>query len=319
MCSSDLSLIRARDGSYYLAWLSDRDGNDDIYVMRSRDGQHWDAPVRVTTNADPDWYPSLVQSRDGRFHVVWFRPMTVQPFYRHVYANSSDDGLTWNPQNEVQVTSGVTDDWAPMMLETSGGELLVYFSSQARGTSGTSDLYLSRSTDQGASWPAPTMLATASDPAQMEVFPYVVERAAGDLVMVFVRYAPSGGSNYFDSTTDLFRATSSDGVSWTGVFAITNDDASGFVDSIPSLYASADRSRWFILWTSTGPTAPATPKILDLALGDAYPAAALDATAAHGMLGYSAHAVATDTPRLYLGVWVHDIGSKRLEWQLFAR
>src|SRR5262245_44130380 len=183
----DPCLVRAHDGSFYLAWLSDRDGKDDIYVMRSPDGRGWETPVRVTTHPDPDFYPSLLQSSDGRFHLVWFRPMTASPFYRHVYANHSDDGLTWSLENEIAVTSGAADDWAPMMLQTAGGDLLVYFSSQVRGTSGTSDLYLSRSTDLGASWQPPMMLATVSDPAQMDLFPYVVERAAGYLAMVWVR------------------------------------------------------------------------------------------------------------------------------------
>ncbi len=315
----DPSLIRARDGSYFLAWLSDRDGNDDVYLMRSRDGATWDAPVRVTNHPDPDWYPHLVQTQDGRFHLVWFRAMTVQPFYRHLFHNSSDDGLAWDPQRETQVTDGVADDWAPTLLQTSDGDLLAYFSSQARGQTGNMELYLSRSHDLGATWQPPLALATANDPARMDMFPSVIERAPGDLAMVWVRYDTAAGMNYFDPSSDLYYAQSSDGAAWSQVAAITHD---AFVDSVPSLYAGLDGAR-YLLWTSTGPSGAPKPKILDLALADraAWPAAAIDATAAHGMNGYSAQAAATGTAGRYLGVWVdaEPKGSKRLYWQIFAR
>jgi hypothetical protein len=306
----DPGLLRARDGSYFLAWLSDRDGNDEIYVMRSLDARTWSAPVRITYNSDADWYPHLAQTADGRFHLVWFRTQVNPPYYRHVYASSSNDGLSWDAGSERLVTdAGLSDDWAPMVVATSDGRLLAYFSSQLKGTTGNSELFVSQSFDLGETW-APPQHLNASDPARVDVFPYVVERHPGDFLMVWETYDVDGGTNYFDPSSDLAYATSADGITWSAATALTHDDA-GYVDAIPSVY-----DRRYVLWTSTGPIGPPTPKILDLNLEDG---GLVDSTAAHGMNGYSAQAVASDEGGLYLGVWVSDIGSKRLFWQLFAR
>ena len=98
----DPSVLRARDGSLFVAWFSDRGGNSDIYITRTRDGREWSAPARVTNNAGGDFYPSLLQDDQGTFHLVWFR--WTAPFQGNIWYNSSPDGLTWDSAREVQVT-----------------------------------------------------------------------------------------------------------------------------------------------------------------------------------------------------------------------
>jgi hypothetical protein len=83
----DASVLRARDGSIYVAWFSDRGNNSDVYITRTRNGTDWDAPARVTTSVHGDFYPNLYQNSGGRFHLVWFR--WEAPFRGHIWYNSS--------------------------------------------------------------------------------------------------------------------------------------------------------------------------------------------------------------------------------------
>jgi hypothetical protein len=299
--------VRARDGSFYLAFLSDRDGNDDIYVMRSLDARSWGTPVRVTHDANPDWYPHLIQTADGAFQVVWMRANVAAPSLRTIMSNRSDDGLTWDAANEVMVTDGTADDWAPTVIQVPTGDLLAYYS---RGV----DLWYSRSTSLGVTWDPAAPLTTASSATEIDIFPQVAVRGPGDLAMVWVQLA---SGSYLDPTTDLYYATSADGVDWSNVTAITSDDASGYVDSLPNLYF--DGAAWQVLWTSTATNANGAILQLPLAQYASYPAGRIDASAAHGMNGYSAVAAPTDTMNQFLGVWVSGAGgSNRLYWQIFS-
>lgn len=68
----DPSVLRARDGSLYIAWFSDRGGRSDIYVSRSVDKATWSSPVRVTSSPFSNFYPNLLQGAAGTLHLVWF-------------------------------------------------------------------------------------------------------------------------------------------------------------------------------------------------------------------------------------------------------
>src|SRR5512134_561046 len=45
----DPSVLRAADGTIFVAWFSERSGNPDIWITSTRDGVEWTDPVRVTT------------------------------------------------------------------------------------------------------------------------------------------------------------------------------------------------------------------------------------------------------------------------------
>jgi hypothetical protein len=90
----DPALVRARDGSYHLAWLSNRTGNAEIFAAGSTDGLSWGKPVRVTNHDFQDWYPSLLQGPDGVFHLVWMRVTPPPDNFQHLWYNRSVDGLT---------------------------------------------------------------------------------------------------------------------------------------------------------------------------------------------------------------------------------
>jgi hypothetical protein len=148
----DPKVIRARDGSLFVAWFSDRGGNADIYLAHTSDGAAWSAPIRVTSSPAGDFYPSLFQDNKGTFHLVWFRWTAL--FSGHIWYNTSPDGLTWSQNAERQVTFGTdVDDWAPTLTEAPNGTLLVYFVSTKRAaTRRTADIYVAARRPGNVQW-----------------------------------------------------------------------------------------------------------------------------------------------------------------------
>src|SRR6185503_20618861 len=92
------------------------------------------------------------------------------------FFNSSIDGITWEPANEKQVTSGLVDDFLPY-LTTVNGNLFIYFDNlTGRSTSSTRDLFLSTSSDGGSTWGNPVELTSINSATEMDSFAYVRQR-----------------------------------------------------------------------------------------------------------------------------------------------
>jgi len=315
----DPAIVRARDGSFHLAWLSNRTGNPEIFAARSLDGLNWGEPVRVTKHDFQDWYPSLLQGPDGTFHLVWMRVTPPPDNFQHIWYNRSVDGITWDPSAEVQVTTGAVNDFAPNLAQDAEGNLLVFFSGAVRSKIGTSDLFVARSLDQGVSWETPGALSTLSTPTDMEVFPWVERRDDGSLMIVFSRHDSTDGANYFHSSTELFFARSTDGLAWDPPTAITSDKA---VDTLPSFYVDHAGGRWTLIWVSTARSDPPKAKVVEIdvdKLGQ-YPDCVTNWTDRIGAAGWSPRVVATGTPGLYLMFSVTRVkGKPKLHSQLYER
>ncbi len=90
-----------------LAFLSNRDGNSEIYVMDAAPESATNQPVRLTNNAtddsDPAWSPSgtkiaFASNRDGDYEVFTMKP-----------DGSSETKLTKNPVDDFD------PDWQPIV------------------------------------------------------------------------------------------------------------------------------------------------------------------------------------------------------------
>jgi hypothetical protein len=110
----DPSVLRARDGSMFIAWFSDRDGAGDIYVVRSESQTNWSNPVRVTLDPGGDFYPTLVQDDGGYTFSTWFR---WYDFFRGHIALHLAGRNPLNVADEESVTTDPDiDDWAHARL-----------------------------------------------------------------------------------------------------------------------------------------------------------------------------------------------------------
>ncbi|MGH7467967.1 MAG: sialidase family protein [Longimicrobiales bacterium] len=314
----DPSVLRASDGSMYVAWFSDRGGNPDIYLTRTNNGREWHAPVRVTTDAGGDFYPNLLQDANGMFHLVWFRWINLQQ--GNIWYNSSADGITWDTRREVKVTQALNvDDWVPSITQTADGTLLVFFASQRRSPSSmpTFDLYVSAKRASGTTWDPVVGVAGVNSPTEHDQIP-VAARTGDRITLVWVRHDLSRLYPWEGNPppkSDLFYATSADGTTWTTPRRITNETGT-VVNVFPALYQNF-AGDWSLNWLSTRSGSPSVFE-LPLSNADRYP----EGIAVNNLLGagYSHHIAASPTRGVYLGVWVEGPdGAQDIYYRFFEK
>jgi hypothetical protein len=310
----DPSPLHARNGSLFVAWFSERDGNSDVYITFTDMGSQWAAPLRVTTSPHGDFYPTLFQDQNGTFHLTWFR---WEAFFRgHIWYNSSPDGKTWNPNSEVQVTTlnGV-DDWVPTPVFAPNGDLLVYFVSEQRDSANhTNQIYVARKRPDAASFEPALPAAQLNSATEHDHLP-VAARAGSRVHIVWVRFDTSQAIPWLNPKSTLYHATSADGLNWDAPSAITND-AGSVVNLFPGLYTNDD-GNLSLVWLSTR---LGSPKVFESPAPDfSQPPFALGDLA--GLpAGYSHRIVTTPTPDIYLAVWTDGpTGAQDVYYRFFKR
>jgi hypothetical protein len=310
----DPSILLARDSSVFVAWFSDRGGNNDIYLTRTTDGASWSTPVRVTTDPGGDFYPTLMQDGAGTFHLTWFR--WTAPFRGHIMYNSSADGLTWSPAAEVQVTATANvDDWVPTIGQAANGDLLVYFVSDLRDTANhTTDTYVSRRPSGSMTWDTAVVASGINSATEHDHLPVVARTAGSMLVLVWMRYDTTEALPFRVAKSHIWYASSANGLSWTAPQRITND-TDLVVHAFPALYLDEGRG-WSFVWLSNR---LGSLGVWDLPIGAPYPAAVAAISALPGA-GYSHRITRTFVPNRYVGVWVQGPeGSQDVYYKVFTK
>lgn len=295
----DPTLIRAQDGVYYLVFISDRTGNMDLWVTSSGDGATWSAPAQITTDGNEDLYPNLLQSPDGAFHLVWHRFEGLTTGQSHLYYRTTTTPLDWGV-TETPITTGVVDDWDCKLIQVGASELRVYFTSAERSSNPTynRDIYVVRSTDLGQNWDAPA-ISDASHVSQSDRYPAVLESAPGQFRMIFQRQDTDA---LLDSTSDLFMADSTDGLTWNTPVQITSDPSDAVPDVFANFYRAPLLDEWVMSWTS-----PA-----GLISRPVNSASAIELSPILGMGGWSTRTAATQGGESLLIFVSNDAGTARL-------
>ena len=311
----DASILRARDGTIFVTWFSDRGNNSDIYITSTRNGTQWSTPVRVTNSVHGDFYPNLLQDAQGTFHLSWFR--WEAPFRGHIWYNTSTDGLTWQQSTEVQVTAGAdVDDWVPMLAQSADGTLLLYFVSDKRDPANpASELYVASKPSGSSSWNAPVRLTTINSLSEHDQLPFAT-RTGNNITLVWMRHDTSQPLPWLNPRSALYYATSTDGINnWSAPVRITNESGN-IVNIFPFLYSTL-AGDWSLTWLSTR---QGEPRVFELPLSNVqqYPTGLRENAALPP--GYSHRIVATPTPGVYLAVWVQGPdGSQDIYYRVFER
>lgn len=235
--NEDPWLLRARDGSIHLTWFSDRGGNADIYAMQSRDGRTWSEPRAIIAGGDAgNFFPSMAQTPDGAFHLVWFRIDMKTKVFSVWYARS-EDGTSWGEPRAI-TPRGEGFGWVPTVAAAKDGGVWIAWAS---GKTGNKDVFVVTSIDGGRSWGDP--IQVTRDPLHDDM-PQIKQKPDGTFVVVWVRYRPDK-ADYLSTTADIFHSTSADGRSWAEPAAVTDDDQT---DTIPELYAAWEGREYFVAW-----------------------------------------------------------------------
>ena len=112
----------AADGSVFVAWPAQVNGNWDIYGRIQNPKSGWGAIERWTTHSGPDLQPVLAASKT-RVMLVWqsFRKNSLDILYR------VHDGKQW--REEGFVTESPASDWEPVVTAAASGDFHVVWDS----------------------------------------------------------------------------------------------------------------------------------------------------------------------------------------------
>ena len=292
----DPSVMLARNGRFYVAWSSKRQTGVNIYIKSSEDGRNWSTEDRVTYGPGEDFYTSLAQTRDGTFHIAWFR-LEREQADADIWYSRSQDARSWT--TPIPIANSVNVEWAPSIHADSRDALHIVWSS---GKTGNRELYVSRSDDGGLCW-SPERRITQSD--EEDDFPHMIETSDGESILAWTRYRK--GSTLHDIITDtsaeVVIARSWDGLNWSvPEVSSPRDEKWRQMDLLPFVFTDAATRQLYLSWTSSRSNSLGNILLRNMASEQSvYSLLTTERTR-----DYSAKIAPTKTPGQYLMVWVSD-------------
>ncbi len=235
----DRSSGQSTSGNHYTCW--DR-GNDEKFAYSNDGGASWtevDLPPgagacpRKGRDSYLDLGCEMAVGSDGTVHIVWdtltcgFQTCSCEEMS---YAQSTDGGQTWSTPTTVQQfnLAGFSNDSCPdaqnercispfgaIDVDNSGGprdgNLYVTFTDHTGGGADTSDVWMTKSTDDGASWGTPVRINDDGEGGNIQFHPFlVVDQSNGDVVTAWHDARNDAGN----AAVDYFAARSTDGATF---------------------------------------------------------------------------------------------------------
>jgi len=226
------ALIQASNGSIWLVWASDRNGNFDIfYRTSSNGGGTWSDAFQITTDSRWDTYPAITEDAEGGIWVLWQRKVATST---HTIWCTTFNGTAWSPETELIADLGTNLNPAIVRLEN-GSIWLVWASNR----SGNYDIFCKTTSNNGLSWSDPFPLTTDIN---WDTTPTITQDINGSIWIAWASNRPNGAQN------DIYCQTSPDhGLSWSPITPLTTNSEE---DMNPSISAVSD-GRIIVVWEST--------------------------------------------------------------------
>ena len=258
------------NGNWVAVWWSeenpaDPDGTDsDVFVSHSADnGASWSAAQTLNSNADSDsggdYNPFVTTDGSGNWVAAWYSNddlgATVDTDFDIFVSRSTDNGASWSA---VQTLNSNADsdsgyDGTPcVMTDGSGNWVAAWYSNDDLGATVDTDfdIFVSRSTDNGASWSAvKTLNSNADSDSGNDYYPYVVTDSSGNWVAAW--YSDDDLGTTVGTDYDIFVSRSTDnGASWSAVQALnSNADSDSEFDGPPCVMTDGS-GNWVAVWNS---------------------------------------------------------------------
>jgi len=197
----------------------------------------------ATDGSDGDYRPMLAADGNGNWVATWYNsgPTDSDIFV----ARSSDDGLSWSPAALLNSAGGsdVDADDYPTVATDGLGHWVTVWALDPPGFD-DSDIMVSRSSDNGATWSPQAYLDSGAPGGESfdDRYPYVASNGSGTWIANWRRDA-GDADIYFSRSTD-------DGATWT-VPALPHADFltdNGLDDE--GRTASDGGSNWVMVWLS---------------------------------------------------------------------
>ncbi len=219
--------VSAASGSNrFVVWQDDTPGNEDILFKRSTDsGATWKATINLSNNAGRSVVPEITVS-GSNVYVVWqdHTPGNIDIFLRR----STDNGATWKAIVNLSNNAGVS---RIPQVTASGSNVYVVWEDQ---TPDNADVFMRRSTDNGATWKAAVNLsnnAGSSFDSQIAV--------SGS--KVYVTWQDNTPGTFKDDI--MFRRSTDNGATWKAVVNLSNNAGSSLDPQI-----AVSGSNVYVVW-----------------------------------------------------------------------
>jgi len=192
----------------HIIWEDNREGNSEIYYMRSTDGgTSWGNEMKLTNNSAVSQYPSLSVS-GLNISIVWedTRNGSDGEIY---YIHSTDGGVSWSPDSRL--TNNPAGSSSPAVCVAGSNVHVVW--------KGNNVINYKRSTDGGVSW-SPEIPITNS------ISNHPSASISGSLVHLTWEDFRNGNNEIY------YTRSTNEGISWEADSRLTNDPALSLLPNI---------------------------------------------------------------------------------------
>ena len=263
----------ATDGKdhWVAVWHSAEDlggtgADSEIFVSLSSDnGTTWTDPATLNTNAatdDPafgqDLNPVIATDKKGNWVVVWHSRENLGGIIGNeediFFSRSTNNGVTWTAPavlNTNASTDSLGDLNPEIATDNQGIWIVVWESREDLGGIGTdSDIFVSRSTDNGVSWKAPEVLNSNAPSTGSDFNPQIATDKGVNWVVMWESRENLNGTAGTDD--DIFVAHSSDnGQSWSDAEVLnTNAATDGEATDFNPRITTDSLGNWTVVWVS---------------------------------------------------------------------
>ena len=182
-------------GNINVAWIEGLDGPFHVGFSRSSDGgATFTAPKQISGTSEVFPGPRMALDSKGNIYVVWY----TTPNGNIYLSYSTDGGATFSNTNITNYSGGPTPSSSPsgpQIAIDSGGNINVAWEDNR---SGPLDIFFSRSSDGGATFPTPQNLSNMGGAADLQI----ATGLNGSINIVWQDSTPGNSQVFFTQSSD---------------------------------------------------------------------------------------------------------------------
>ena len=242
------------NGTWIVAWWSTGDSviGTDVGTLISRSTDHgatwstWHAPGPAPEGAGT--HPQITTDGAGNWIIVGKRGDAVERYISAI--RSSDNGATWSAPVTIETSRFQYEPGYPDVGMDASGNCVVVWEARVYEYNGYYDLFVSRSSDYGATWTAPEDFYVETD-FKYDRYPRIATDGNGKWMVVW-------GSDWNPNSMEylvMVKYSSDHGVTWGGkildpfAHCVGLDEATWYVDPKPQI-ATNGMGRWAVVWAT---------------------------------------------------------------------